>query len=152
MAEPMGPFSVRHEAASHPAVNAIYVAARESGVRGTLAEGCYRMLTDACQAAGVELGAYDQRILRWLSDFGPEECAVLAGIISRAGKRPPAEHAALLGKRVRVTLDKPEGEPAVITEGILLRFGDCGEFVIRQDDGFAHYCWPMLDIEEAPGA
>ena len=57
----------------------------------------------------------------------------------------------LLGKRVRVTLDKPEGKPAVIAEGILLGFGDEGDFEIQNDGGFVHYCWPMLAIEEVPG-
>lgn len=60
-----------------------------------------------------------------------------------------ARRVALLGKRVRVTLDRPEGAPAVVTEGVLLRFGDEGTFVVEQADGFVHYCWPMLDVEEA---
>ncbi len=42
------------------------------------------MLTDACAAAGVELGAYDRRILRWLAGWEPTTCAVVAGIIARA--------------------------------------------------------------------
>lgn len=56
----------------------------------------------------------------------------------------------LLGKRVRVTLAYPDRENAVSTvaTGILLAFGDDGEFEILDDGGFMHYCWPMLDIEE----
>ena len=42
------------------------------------------MLTGACQAADISLGAYDERILAWLSGFGDSTCAVVAGIIRRA--------------------------------------------------------------------
>lgn len=51
----------------------------------------------------------------------------------------------LLGKRVRVRLDKD-----VIVTGQLLGFGEGGDFEILEDDGCVHYCWPMLHIEEAP--
>jgi hypothetical protein len=47
-------------------------------------DGSQRLLEDACTAAGVTLGAYDQRILRWLAGFEPATCAVIAGLISRA--------------------------------------------------------------------
>jgi hypothetical protein len=61
----------------------------------------------------------------------------------------------LLGKRVRVVLHKPQPgnrDKAVITTGKLLGFGDGGYVEIEEDDGFVHYCWPMLEIEEAfPG-
>ena len=60
---------------------------------------------------------------------------------------PRDERRALLGRRVRVTLDEPS---SVITEGKLLGFGEGGDFEILEDDGFVHYCWPMLSIEEIP--
>jgi hypothetical protein len=60
---------------------------------------------------------------------------------------PRDEYRALLGKRVRVTLNHEE---KVITEGQLLGFGEGGDFEILEDDGFVHYCWPMLSIEEVP--
>jgi hypothetical protein len=47
-------------------------------------DGLQRLLEDACTAAGVQLGAYDQRILRWLAGWEPATCAVVAGLISRA--------------------------------------------------------------------
>ena len=53
----------------------------------------------------------------------------------------------LLGKRVRVTMDPDD--PAAITEGTLLGFGDDGSFEIREDDGFTHDCRPMLQITSA---
>jgi hypothetical protein len=62
------------------------------------------------------------------------------------------EKRALLGKQVRVTIDRPIHDPAHIVEGKLLGFGDDGTFEVMQDDGFVHYCWPMLDIEEVTGA
>jgi hypothetical protein len=43
-------------------------------------------LADACEAAGVELGAYDLHVLDWMTKWEPEVCAVLAGIITRAAR------------------------------------------------------------------
>jgi hypothetical protein len=43
-----------------------------------------RMLTAACEAAGVELGDYDARFLAWLSGWEDGFCAVVAGIVTRA--------------------------------------------------------------------
>lgn len=62
-----------------------------------------------------------------------------------------AEVIAMLGKRVRVVLHKPhpgDRDVAVISEGTFLGFGDGGDVQLEEDDGFVHYCWPMLDIEE----
>lgn len=58
---------------------------------------------------------------------------------------PEGHHgnAALLGKRVRITLDEN-----VVTEGVLLGFGDGGDFELQQDDGFVYHAWPMLRIEK----
>jgi hypothetical protein len=42
------------------------------------------LLERACKAAGVGLGAYDRRILDWLSGFEDSICAVVAGLIARA--------------------------------------------------------------------
>jgi hypothetical protein len=55
-----------------------------------------------------------------------------------------------LGKDVRVILvhGSPDGSDAVIAEGVLLSYEDSGQVVVRDDMGFAHFCWPMLDIEE----
>lgn len=58
------------------------------------------------------------------------------------------ETRALLGKRVRVTINESKnGGASVIVIGKLLAFGDGGDFEILRNDGFVHYCWPMLDIE-----
>jgi hypothetical protein len=46
-----------------------------------------RMLTRACEAAGVELGAYDTRILEWLANWEDGICGVVAGLITRAAAK-----------------------------------------------------------------
>jgi hypothetical protein len=50
-----------------------------------------RMLTAACEAAGVSLGAYDARILAWLGEFEDGACAVVAGLVTRAAAAQTAE-------------------------------------------------------------
>ena len=42
------------------------------------------MLTGACDEAGIEVGAYDARILHWLAGWEPQIVAVVAGLITRA--------------------------------------------------------------------
>jgi hypothetical protein len=51
---------------------------------GAWRDGSLRTLETACQAAGVKLGAYDQRILVWLAGWEPQACAVIAALIERA--------------------------------------------------------------------
>jgi len=51
---------------------------------GVWTDGCHRLLEDTCRAAGVQLGAYDHRILLWLAEWEPSTCAVVAGLIRRA--------------------------------------------------------------------
>jgi hypothetical protein len=46
---------------------------------GAWRDGSLRMLEDACRAAGVQLGAYDHRILVWLAAYEPSTCAVSPG-------------------------------------------------------------------------
>lgn len=58
------------------------------------AEQNRQMLTRACDAAGVTLGAYDRRILAWVAGFEDSTCAVVAGLITRAyeaGQRSSAK-------------------------------------------------------------
>lgn len=81
-----GPFNSEDDART-PAVRAIYEASAASNRRGVMDELNFEMLTGACQETGVELGDYDRRILSWLSEYEPQTCAVIAGIIMRAGQR-----------------------------------------------------------------
>lgn len=50
---------------------------------------CRQLLDLACEAAGVELGTYDERILDWISGFEDSACAVFAGLIRRAAEARP---------------------------------------------------------------
>ena len=52
-----------------------------------MAPHTFLMLASACESAGVDLGgpsSYDRQILAWLAGWGPQTCAVVAGLISRA--------------------------------------------------------------------
>jgi hypothetical protein len=53
----------------------------------------------------------------------------------------------MLGKNVRVVLDKPEGRDPVVTQGILLSYNDGGDIAIKHEDGFTTYAWPALECE-----
>jgi hypothetical protein len=55
---------------------------------GAWTEGNQRLLTDALTAAGVALGAYDHRILDWLTGWEPQTLAVIAGWVTRANHEP----------------------------------------------------------------
>jgi hypothetical protein len=76
-----GPFETEAEARAVPVVRAVYAAEPGTGQWRQLQ---HRMLCEAVSAAGVEVGAFDHRILVWLAGFEPETCAVVAGLISRA--------------------------------------------------------------------
>lgn len=43
-----------------------------------------QLVEGACADSGVELGAYDRRIIEWFSGWEDSTCAVLAGLIIRA--------------------------------------------------------------------
>jgi hypothetical protein len=59
-----GPFETERQALDRPAVRAAYAAITGPGT-GTLES--LAILEDALSAAGVELGAYDRRIVNWLA-------------------------------------------------------------------------------------
>ena len=67
-----------------PAVQAIYDAMQASHRSGVMGDLNHRLLDEACRAAGAELGAWDHRVLLWLSGYEPETCAEIAGLITRA--------------------------------------------------------------------
>lgn len=84
MASEHGPFATLQEAASTPAVRAIYDKARASTQPGPLAAGSSALIEQACEAAGVELGDYDRSVIRWLGNWEPHVCQVIAGWVTRA--------------------------------------------------------------------
>jgi hypothetical protein len=94
-----GPYETEQQMRELPAVRAIYDAMHASHRRGVIGELGYRLLDEACEAASVEIGAYDHRILTWLAGFEPETCAVVAGLITRAyqaGTAVTGEHPVML--------------------------------------------------------
>lgn len=80
----LGPFETEVETRELPAVQAVYAAFDRDPGAGRMEPHIHQMLADACSAAGVQLGAYDRRILAWLAGWEPQTCAVVAGLISRA--------------------------------------------------------------------
>ena len=79
-----GPYETEQQAREIPAVRAVYDAFAASPGTGRMTPHCHRILKDACSWAGVATGAYDHRILAWLVGWGPETCAVVAGLITCA--------------------------------------------------------------------
>lgn len=59
-----------------------------------------------------------------------------------------AEYVALLGQEVVIVLERgaPDRTGAVVAQGTLLAFDDGGSAVVRDEMGFVHYCWPMLEV------
>ncbi len=86
------PFETEAQVRELPEVQAIYAAFdRDPGV-GKMAPHNHRLLDEALTAAGVELGAYDRRILSWLAGWEPQTVAVVVGWVARA-HRPELEEA-----------------------------------------------------------
>jgi hypothetical protein len=79
-----GPLETEQEASQTEAARAVYAAFDADPGPGKMRPHNLAMLTAACEAAGVDLGAYDRRTLEWLAGWEPGQCAALAGIIRRA--------------------------------------------------------------------
>jgi hypothetical protein len=88
------PVETEQQARELPAVQAVYEALR-AGQPGAARDLKVRLLEEACRAAGVDLGPYDDRILSWLAEWGPETCAVVAGLITRAADGPASPEEAV---------------------------------------------------------
>jgi hypothetical protein len=88
-----GPFHTEAQARNAPAVRGAYAAAAPRGP-GHIIQSNKQMLLDACTAAGVQTGAYDEQIITWLSGYEPQTCAVIAALITRASSHaaPSADH------------------------------------------------------------
>ena len=76
----IGPYETEQQAAD--TCRSIYAQAPNLGYQKAYNRG---RLTEACESAGVELGAYDLRVIEWLSRWEPEVVAAVAGLIARAG-------------------------------------------------------------------
>jgi hypothetical protein len=89
-----GPFQSESEASRTEGVRAVYAAFDADPGPGKMKPHNVAMLTAACEAAGVILGAFDARQVEWLGTWEPHTCAVIAGLIIRAhetGKASAAE-------------------------------------------------------------
>lgn len=84
-----GPYETSDQVRHLPAVRAIYDAMHDAPGRGGGQDECEKLLTSACEEAGVTPGAYDARIIRWLANWEPETCMVIAGLITRAVRQHP---------------------------------------------------------------
>jgi hypothetical protein len=78
------PLETREQAQNLPAVRAVRDSAAAQRKPGAMGGLSFNVLLKACTDARVKLGAFDVRILGWLAGFGPEESAVIAGLITRA--------------------------------------------------------------------
>ena len=85
-----GPFETERQALDTPAVRAVYTTFEAAPGQGRMQPPNLAMLRAACEGADVELGAYDSRILAWLAGWEPQVCAVVAGLITRAGSHGEA--------------------------------------------------------------
>jgi len=79
----VGPYEDDRQAAE--TVREAY-AAVHIGPPSTLAQFNRDRLAAASEAAGVQLGAYDRRIIEWLAGWEPEVVAVVVGLVLRAGR------------------------------------------------------------------
>ena len=82
------PFETEQQVRELPSVRAVYDAFSRDPGPGKMAPHNHRMLCEALSAAGVELGAYDHRIVSWLATWEPQTVAVIAGWVQRAASRP----------------------------------------------------------------
>ena len=83
----MGPFETEQQARETPEVQAVYAAFSADPGVGKMAAHTHRLLMAACTEAGVSLGAFDRRVLAWLSGWEPETAAVIGTDRPGAGRR-----------------------------------------------------------------
>lgn len=53
-----------------------------------------------------------------------------------------------LGQRVRISYSQDNGQFREVSVGTFIGFSEGGDFEILEDDGFVHFCWPLLHIEK----
>jgi|SRR6185369_1559587 len=83
-----GPYETEQDAAAAPMprewARLRYANSREVVV--------HEALLDACLSAGIKLGAFDRRIVRWLCNWEPATVQVVIGLIRRAARRDGCTH------------------------------------------------------------
>ncbi|MFA1548091.1 hypothetical protein [Actinomadura chokoriensis] len=73
-----GPYDTEGDVAAD--VRDLYAAYCKPGVARART---FDMLLRTCAENGVELGAYDREVLRWLAGLAPEKAQVVASLIAR---------------------------------------------------------------------
>lgn len=95
MTGPLGPFDTEAQA------RAAAQAAADPGLLSIKPPQNRRLLGRTCEAAGVAMGRYDDRIVEWLSIWEPSTVVVIAGWVRRAfeaGQQTAAPGAAVLSQ------------------------------------------------------
>lgn len=110
-----GPFESDDEVRALPEVAAIYEAYDHGFGTGNLSGA--PLITAACDAAGVAIGAYDARTIEWMGNWEPHTCAVFAGLIRRAHES-----------------GKAAGPDGAVTEWGACRRGEAAPFVSEADE------------------
>lgn len=100
------PYDTEAEALAEPAVQETYHLPRVDA--GQMDQANRRRLLEACEQAGVELGAYDRSVLAWLAGWEPQVVQVVVGIIERAAGHGPGLHGPTLAAVSAVLGCKPE--------------------------------------------
>lgn len=80
----MGPYETEQAAAAEPMPRAIANLPRLNHPQRATRDLHLGHLSEACANAGVELGAFDLRILTWLANADSVTVQVFLGIFSRA--------------------------------------------------------------------
>ena len=114
-----GPYQTREQASETEAVQEVYRAFRADPGVGKMAAHAHRLLMRACTEAGVSLGAFDRRVLAWLSEWEPETAAVIAGLILRAreaGTTPLADRLTALADWIDQRLDDENYDRQAVAE------------------------------------
>jgi hypothetical protein len=92
-----GPYETETEALAEPLYQEIHALHMSGQVRSgdpdrLVSSAQLRHREDACEAAGVELGAFDRRTLTWLAGYEPSTVQVIIGLITRAAEGSGTHH------------------------------------------------------------
>ncbi|MBG0819108.1 hypothetical protein [Planomonospora sp. ID82291] len=137
-----GPYETERETRGEPmpkAVSALHDAGTvKSGdpdrvVRGTKEAA----LLQACEAAGVELGAHDRGVIAWLSEWETSTVQAVIGLITRAGAAGADRPAGDTYQRARTALAEAQTAVAIwadeVREAAKTRAGVIGDPVRDPD-------------------
>jgi hypothetical protein len=82
----IGPFENEDQALATPEAARMRAAFDANPGPGAGDAGRLKVITSACETAGVTLGAYELRFLQWISQWETAQAVALAGIIRRAAQ------------------------------------------------------------------